>query len=99
MKPEQFWTENLTPGQESLEAQLLCSGCPVLGECADNVLERIDVGGWVDGLWVRRARQQKARGVVDSGCGGVGVGSGVDVVPHSGVVRAGVVMEWDGTEE
>ena len=98
MKPEQFWAENLTPGQETIQAQLLCAGCPVISECAGNVLERIDVGEWVDGLWVRETRQQKAVGGRDSVGGRVGVGSGVDVVPHSGVVRAGVVMVWDGTD-
>jgi hypothetical protein len=93
--PETYWVENLTPGKQHIEAELLCSGCPVIGECGLDVLSRIDVGGFVDGLWVRA----KAQGVDVVDCGGVGVGSGVDVVPHSGVVRAGVVMEWDGTDE
>jgi len=94
MKPEHFWAENLTPGRQQVEAELLCSGCPVIGECGLDVLSRIDVGGFINGLWVRA----QAQGVDVGDHNGVGVGSGVDVVPHSGVVRAGVVMEWDGTD-
>lgn len=33
MRPEQFFVENLTPGREAIEAEILCAGCPVAIEC------------------------------------------------------------------
>ena len=43
MKPEQFFVENLTPGREKLEAEALCSGCPVHAECAEDALQPMNV--------------------------------------------------------
>lgn len=73
MDPEDFYVENLTPGRERLEAQILCAGCTVIPECARNAMEPIDVS--------QAIRQVSQSDLVEA----------PDLVPVSGVVRAGVV--------
>ena len=43
MDPKKFHVENLTPGRETIEAKILCAGCTVVAECAQDALEAVNV--------------------------------------------------------
>lgn len=77
--PANWDTDNLTPGREKLEAQILCAGCPVTKECqAEAESVRIDVSFMVREHYRRDGRNVD---VFDDDIVGI----------NSGVVRAGRV--------
>lgn len=48
--PDLFDTDSLTPGHERIEAQMLCAGCPVVAECAEDALRPVNVSAFIHHL-------------------------------------------------